>query len=118
MLVVILASDRGRNILLPACYVYSAIDDNNVELVMILKNLNLVKRVPVDQDAVGVVPRGDLAELFGSHEQLGNAKGCSNDGFMGSKAEQILEVGKIAGVCAVRSPCEAIIAVEEVSVIL
>jgi hypothetical protein len=56
MLVVILASNRGRNILLPACFVYSAIDDNNVELVMILKDLNLAKRVPVDQDAVGVYP--------------------------------------------------------------
>jgi hypothetical protein len=109
MLVVVLASDRGRNVLLLACFVYSAIDENNVELLMILKDLNLVKRVPVDQDAVSIVPRGYLAELLGSHEQLSNAKGCSNDGFMSSKAEQIFEVSKIAGVCAMRSPCKAII---------
>lgn len=115
MLIIVLASDRGRNILFSARFVYSAIDEDNIEFVMVLQNLNLLNWVPVYQDAVSIIAWCDLAELFGSHEELRNAESCGDDCFVSCKAEEILEVSQITGVCAVRSPSEAVVAIEEVS---
>jgi len=100
---------RRRDILLPPGLVHAAVDQDDVELRMVLQDLDVGERVAVDDDAVRVVARFDLAELVLAHEQLGHAGRRGDDALVRGEAEQLLEVGEVAGVGAVGGPGEAVV---------
>ena len=109
MAVIILARNGRWHIFFPARLVHPPIDDNHIELVVVLQDLNLLERVPVDQDAVRVVARLDLAKLVGAHEEFGDAGSCGDDGFVGGEAEELGKVLEVACVGTMGCPGEAIV---------
>lgn len=111
--VAILTRDRWGNIFFASCFVDPSVDHDDVELVMILKNSDVVKWVAINKDAVGEVALLNLSKLVCSHEQFRHSSSGRYDGFMRCEIEMLDEVAKIAGVCAMWSPCKPVISTRE-----
>ena len=84
----------------------SPVYHNDIELIVVLQDFNVLERITIHKDTVGVIAWRNLTELFRAHEQFRNTNGRSNYGFMRSEAEEILEVCEIASVSAVGRPGE------------
>lgn len=98
-----------KNIFLPPCLMDTAIDDDDVQSFMVLKDCDVLQRVPIDHNTIGEVALFDLAHLVRAHEQLGYAVSCCNDGFVWSEPKALNKMCKVARISAVRCPSESII---------
>lgn len=94
-----------------------SIDDDDVQSIMVLKDGNVLQRIPVDKDAIGVVSRLDLPKLVTPHQEGSNASGCSDDALVGGKTEKLDEMFKIASICSMGRPGKTVVAVH-VSILL
>ena len=100
----------GRDyIFLPTGFVNAAVDDDNVEQVMLLQNCDVLQGLPVHHNTVGVVSFFNLAHLVGTHEQLCNPIRCRDDGLMGCESKALHEVGEITGIGTMWCPSKAIV---------
>jgi hypothetical protein len=91
--------------------VNSSIDDDDVQFIMILKNGNVLQRISVDKNAIGIVSRLNLPKLVAPHQERSNASGGSNNALVGGKTEELDEMFKIASICSVWRPGETVVAV-------
>lgn len=65
------------------------IDGNDVQLIVILQDGDVVQRVPINQNAVRVVPRLYLAKFVVAHQEGGDASGCGNDALVGGEPKEL-----------------------------
>lgn len=88
-----------------------SIDDDDVQFIMVLKDGNVLKRISVDKDAIGVVSRLNLPKLVTPHQEGSNASGGSNNALVGGETEELDEMFEIASICSVWRPGKTVVAV-------
>jgi uncharacterized membrane protein len=88
-----------------------SIDDDDVQFIMILKNGNILQRISVDKDAIGVVSRLNLPKLVAPHQEGSNASRGSNNALVRGETEELDEMFKIASICSVWRPGKTVVAV-------
>ena len=102
---------RVGQVLAPGGLVHAAVDEDDAELAVVLQHGDVLQRVAVDQDAVGVVARLDLAQVAAAHHLRRHARRRRDDGLVRAEPQQLDEVLQVARVRAVRRPGEAVVTV-------
>lgn len=105
----LLTRNRWRKVFIPSCLMDAAVDKNDVQLRVVLEDFDLLERITVHKDTVSIIAGLDMPEFVLPHEELSDAGGGSNDGFVGCEAEEVLEVREVARVGAMRSPSVAVV---------